>query len=476
MLLTVALWILLSEDSTESVVGDNIELSSADLVSAIQPISGASAVLRTTDMVSVPIGSSNREVMVNAFSNDDVALMTLRFDEANAAIRQGNTQAGLKGLEALISDYPSIIEPYLNLASIYAEQQDLEKARATLLKGFSANPKAGMLFDHLKKVHGAIAANAYRQALDTSAPKTPNTTLVLARASSIVTQLGQHNQIVALQKELQETQSRVAESVNQLQAEKVATLESRLKGLAASAVATKSAYELELSGLRKRIGDQSLALSLSQTAEREALARVVRAEQDALNQITEITEQLESHKAMLATARALINEQANTIAKSQLQAQELAVLEAKNTRLIAENEKIAQAAIADRSVISSASIMQKMRRNNAVGLVQSWAKAWSEQDVSAYVGHYDEGYSSSRSLSRAQWVKQRQVRLTNKQFISVDVSNFEIEDMGSRFSVTFSQYYKSNTVDDRVTKRLLFDKRGDDWSQSKILNEQLVQG
>lgn len=474
------LWILLSEDSADSVAGGDIEVGSAGLVSAIQPISVANAeprvVLRTADIASGSIISGNSEVMVNALADNDLALLTFRFDEANAAIDQGNTQAGLKGLEALMLDYPSIIEPYLNVASIYAEQQDLEKARATLLKGFSANPKAGMLFDHLKKVHGALAANSYRQALDTSSPKTSNSTLVLARASSIVTQLDQRNQIVALKKQLQETQSRAVESVNQLQAEKVAALESRLKDLEASASAAKSVYELELSGLRKRIGDQSQALSRSQTAQREALARVVRAEQDALNQIAEITEQLESQKAMLVTARDLINEQANMIAKSQLQAQELAVLEAENIKLTAENEKMAQAAIADESAISSASMMQKMRRNNAVGLVQSWAKAWSEQDVFAYVGHYGEHYSSSGSLSRAQWIKQRQLRLTNKSFISVDVSDFEIEDMGSRFTVTFSQYYKSNTVDDRVTKRLLFDKRGDDWSQSKILKEQLVSG
>ena len=476
----VVLWTLLSEDSVDSVAGGDTEVGSARLVSAIQPISVANAqfgaVSRTTDIASDSVGFGNREIMVNLLSDNDLALLTLRFDEANAAIDQGNIEAGLEGLEALISDYPSIIEPYLNVASIYAEQQDLEKARATLLKGFSANPKAGMLFDHLKKVHGALAANSYRQALDTNSLKTSNATLVLARASSIVTQLDQRNQIVALQKQLQEAQSRAVESVNQLQADKVVALESRLKGLEASTIVAKSANELELSGLRKRIGEQSQALSLSQTAEQEALARVVRAEQDALNQITEITAQLESQKAMLVTARALIKEQASAIAKSQLQLQELDALKSENTRLTAESEKMAQAAIENRSVLSSASLMQKMRRDNAVGLVQNWAKAWSEQDVSTYVGHYDEQYPSSRSLTRAQWVKQRQMRLTNKSFISVDVSDFQIEDMGARFSVTFSQYYKSNTVDDRVTKRLLFDKRGDDWSQSKILKEQLVSG
>jgi hypothetical protein len=478
VLLAVLLRILLSGDIPQSVADGDNEAGSADLVSAIQPVSDVSAdagaVLHVAHISSGPISSGNRELAINSLSDDDLVSLTRRFDEANAAVDQGDSQAGLKGLEELILDYPSIIEPYLNVASIYAEQQDLEKAREILLSGFSANPKAGMLFDHLKKVHGALAANSYRKALDTNSATSVK--LVLARASSILTQLDQSNQVAALKKELQENQNQTYESANQLQAKTVAALESKLQNLEATAAMDKSVYELELRDLKKQIDDHSLALIQSQTAERDALARVVRAEQDALNQISEITEQLESQKAVLVTMRALSSEQAITLAKSQLQAQELAVLEAENSRLAEENEKMAQAAIADKTVMSSSDLMQKNRHQNAVGLVQSWAKAWSEQDVSAYVGHYGENYSSSRSLSRKQWLEQRQVRLTNKEFISVDVSNFEVEDMGSQFSVTFSQYYQSNTVDDRVAKRLLFNKSGDDWSQSKILKEELVSG
>jgi hypothetical protein len=220
-----------------------------------------------------------------------------------------------------------------------------------------------------------------------------------------------------------------------------------------------------LGGLKKQIDEQSQALLLSQIAER-----------DALNQLAEITEQLESQKAVVVPARASSSELAITLAKSQQQAQAYAVLDAENSKLREENEKMAQAAVADESVISGASLMQKTRQKNAIGLVQSWAKAWSEQDVSAYVEHYGENYSSSRSLSRARWLEQREVRLTNKSFINFEVSNFEVEDMGPQFSVIFSQYYRSNTVDDRVTKRLIFNKIGDDWSQSKILEEQVVSG
>jgi colicin import membrane protein len=478
VLLIMSLWLLFPRDATRDNASDKqgSATGAATIVSVIQPISAASAnnTLSELGIASGPI-NFREGVKVNSLSTDELASLSRRFDDANAAIERGDIDAGLKGLEALIAEYPSVIEPYLNVASVYAEREDLEKARATLLSGFSANPKAGMLFDHLKKVHGALAASSYRQALETGSPKESNITLILARASSISTELDQSKQIAALQKMLQESQnqsqgqnqsqSRVAEPENPLQAQKVAALESSLRDLEEGKLVDQSIYERELGGLKKQIYEQSQALLLSQIAER-----------DALNQLAEITEQLESQKAVVVPARASSSELAITLAKSQQQAQAYAVLDAENSKLREENEKMAQAAVADESVISGASLIQKTRQKNAIDLVQSWAKAWSEQDVSAYVEHYGENYSSSRSLSRAQWLEQREVRLTNKSFISFEVSNFEVEDMGPQFSVIFSQYYRSNTVDDRVTKRLIFNKIGDDWSQSKILEEQVVSG
>ncbi|MFT6406685.1 MAG: hypothetical protein ACJAQ6_000095 [Arenicella sp.] len=475
LLLLLALWVLMPRDSIEDVVSDNVEHDPAALVSAIHPISGANANSAiSSDSPGVASGRINvaqSEFKAKSLSTEDVASLARRFDNANAAINSGNTQAGAAALNGLIADYPSVIEPYLNLASIYAEQQQLEKARTTLLKGFAANPKAGMLFDHLKKIHSAIAANSYRQALDTNSANRENTKLVLTRVSNIVTRRDQINQIAALQKKLQDSQIQISQSATQAQAEKVSSLESKLSDVQASSFKDRSTYQRELSGLQKQLAEQSQALLLSQTAKREALARVVRAEQNALNEITEITKQLESQKALLVAAQGLAGEQANMLAKAEQQTTALALLEAENIRLTETTAAVIALPKGDGSGRDTS--IETLERN-AIGLVQSWAGAWSAQDVAAYVNHYQANYSSSRSLSRQQWLYQRQVRLTNKEFIRVKVSDFKVEDLGSQFSVTFSQYYQSNTVDDTVTKRLLFDKDSDDWSQSKIVDERLV--
>jgi colicin import membrane protein len=474
-LLLVFLWMLIPGESTESNVSNNATNDGAALVSAIKPISGANADSGANasrlGIVSGQINFRDADRKINSLSNSGLASLTRRFDEANAEIDRGNTEAGLKGFEGLIKDYPSVIEPYLNSASIYAEQQDLETARAILLQGFTANPKAGMLFDHLRKVHGALAAKSYRQALDTNSSELPEPSLVLARASNILTQLDQRNQIATLQKKLQ---NQLAEPGNQLQAEEVVALESRLNDLEASQVNAKSQYEFELSSLKQQIADQSQALSLSQTSEREALARVVRAERDAANEIAQITQQLESQKVLALSAQTLVDEQAILLARAQQQAQTLAMIEAENTRLTEANTATLVSPSNDPQVISSDSLKQQNLQRNAILLVQSWARAWSQQDVSAFVSHYANNYSSSQSLSRAQWLEQRQVRLSNKEFIRVEVSDFQVEDMGSQFSVIFSQYYQSNSVNDRITKRLLFNYQGENGSQSKIVAERLV--
>jgi len=110
-----------------------------------------------------------------------------------------------------------------------------------------------------------------------------------------------------------------------------------------------------------------------------------------------------------------------------------------------------------------------------VDIVKSWAADWSAQNVSGYVSHYTENYTPPRgSLTHEQWLEQRQIRLTNKTFINVEVSDFKSQNRGDKFVVTFSQHYRSNTVDDRIVKRLVLAKDGNDWSQAKIVDEIVV--
>lgn len=476
------LWLVLPLESDEHDSVDQVtkigEAGEETLVSAIQPLSDAKA--ESLDSQGVVSGSLNFRDTTSALNDSDLVMLKRRFDESNIAIDKGQLQQAIIGLEALTTDFPSVIEPYLNLASVYAEQQQLEKARLTLLKGFDANPKAGLLFDHLKKVHGALAANSYRQALDTKSSNSAQAKLTLTRASNIVTQQDKSKQIAALEKQLQDRQSQANASLNEAQVRKVSALEVKLSELEAATSVEKTSYEEELSVLKRQLADQSQALSQSQTSERDALARVVRAEQEASTKVAEIAKELELQKSLLSDAQSVVDQQSSALAKAQQQSQSqaLALRDAQNevANIRRERDLAAQTSTSTVVQVDDAKLTFEARERQAIDLVQSWARSWSAQDVPAYVSHYADNYSSSRSITRAQWLEQRRIRLTNKEFIRVNVNSFKVKDLGSQFSVTFSQYYQSNTVDDTVTKRLIFDKNTSDWSKSKIVNERLVSG
>ena len=110
----------------------------------------------------------------------------------------------------------------------------------------------------------------------------------------------------------------------------------------------------------------------------------------------------------------------------------------------------------------------------AIELVKEWARSWASQDVDTYVSYYADNFRPSSGLSYEKWRQQRQTQLTNKSFIEIVVSDFVVEQRGEQFAVTFSQHYKSNDIDNTITKRLVFNKKARDWSQAKIVKESLV--
>lgn len=65
----------------------------------------------------------------------------------------------------LTQDYPELPEPYNNLAVIYAERGDLEKARTLLESAVRANARFSAAHENLGDIHTRLAAASYEQAL-----------------------------------------------------------------------------------------------------------------------------------------------------------------------------------------------------------------------------------------------------------------------------------------------------------------------
>lgn len=104
--------------------------------------------------------------------------------------------------------------------------------------------------------------------------------------------------------------------------------------------------------------------------------------------------------------------------------------------------------------------------------VLGWAKAWSDQNVIKFVGYYADNYSVP-GKTRAQWLYDRRIKITNKEFIKVNVGAFQQKQLGDdEIQVDFVQSYRSDTIVDTIRKRLTFKKFGAKW---KIIDERVIQ-
>lgn len=447
LIAAVLLWAVLAGLGVDNIGSDSLDDNGAgQLVSAIQPLSDA-------------VADESNGVISGAFPHVSSARLTeAQNSELKERFKQAlNTESDEQAIRLyrdLIEKYPSSIEPHLNLASLYADNGRLEKARETLLHGFEQNPKAQLLFSSLQEVHGALAASAYSKALDTKSNDSKKVSL--PRATSLVTALDQQSQITALKEQISSLDyiQNNQDKVNKDAQVKVA-LKDELSLIKTELNQLKLSHAEVLADLNSELIVTKQSLLSSQAAERESIARVVRVEQ-------EVGLQLSQAKAMAMEAAQQDNAQKVDALNEQLASLKQQLIAA-NASVVAANDGLSNAAESPQS-------NQKL----AIGLVQSWARSWSAQDVAAYVAHYSDNYTSSSSVSRQQWLLQRQERVGNKKFIRVNVSNFVVKDLDGQFSVTFSQSYKSNTVDDTVRKRLIFTKLNGSWVNAKIVNESIV--
>lgn len=109
-------------------------------------------------------------------------------------------------------------------------------------------------------------------------------------------------------------------------------------------------------------------------------------------------------------------------------------------------------------------IPESQIRQTILNNIDNWSKAWSRQDLNAYLSYFANDYSPSRDMSHSDWVAQRELRLTEPAYIKVDISGIKIVLHGDEHAqATFQQDYQSDTYSDSVIKTLLFRKLNDRW-------------
>ena len=94
--------------------------------------------------------------------------------------------------------------------------------------------------------------------------------------------------------------------------------------------------------------------------------------------------------------------------------------------------------------------------------VQDWAQAWSRKQPDAYIAAYVPGFKGSEA-SAAAWQAARRVRILNKKEISVVVSDMAVVVGKTQWSATFTQAYTADQLRLVSRKTLAFELRNGRW-------------
>jgi tetratricopeptide (TPR) repeat protein len=88
-----------------------------------------------------------------------------RFSRGLVLVKLNRTDEAVKAFADLTRDYPQLPEPYNNLAVLYAQKGDYEKARDALEAALATHPAYATAHENLGDIYSALAGAAYNRAL-----------------------------------------------------------------------------------------------------------------------------------------------------------------------------------------------------------------------------------------------------------------------------------------------------------------------
>lgn len=101
----------------------------------------------------------------NAFLNKNPRDAQMRFLKGVILTEQNKSAEAIAIFTKLTEDYPTLPEPYNNLAVLYAAAGQYDKARSALDAAIRTNPSYATAYENLGDVHAKLASQAYDKAL-----------------------------------------------------------------------------------------------------------------------------------------------------------------------------------------------------------------------------------------------------------------------------------------------------------------------
>ncbi|VVE09428.1 tetratricopeptide repeat protein [Pandoraea communis] len=89
----------------------------------------------------------------------------VRFTRGRVLMEMGRNAEAIDAFTALTQDFPELPEPFNNLAALYAQAGEYDKARAALESAIRNNPGFAVAYSNLGDIYAKLAQQAYQKSL-----------------------------------------------------------------------------------------------------------------------------------------------------------------------------------------------------------------------------------------------------------------------------------------------------------------------
>lgn len=352
----------------------------------------------------------------------------LRFIKGLILAEQNKSAEAIVIFTKLTEDFPDLPEPYNNLAVLYAARGEYDKARATLDLAIRTNPVYATALQNLGDVYAKMASQAYDKALQLEPDsKAPQPRLVLVQSlhgnmtGGTIPQQGMIRRPAPAPVD-KPTQVAIATPPK---APEIKVPDVKV----APVPAEKPAPVVALTPIPAPAAPTAKPAVV--TPPPVAAVTAPKAPEVKAPEVKAPTPKPADKPAQVAAATPVKAPEAKPATKPE------------DKPAKADNNKQAETII--------------------LAAVNGWAKAWTDQNVKAYLGYYADNFKTPAGVSRKAWAEERRARIEDKGHIEVKVNGPSVRIDGNTATVRFRQGYTSNRLTVTSRKTLTLEKNGNKW-------------
>jgi len=105
----------------------------------------------------------------------------------------------------------------------------------------------------------------------------------------------------------------------------------------------------------------------------------------------------------------------------------------------------------------------KTANDEVQAAVQTWATAWSSQDIKTYLASYSTDFEPPKGMTRKTWEQERRSRIEGKRKIEVTLQDVSVSVSGNSATVKFRQIYSAPGHNTKSRKTLIMTNAGGKW-------------